>query len=142
MITCLWCGTQFPEHEGVPILGQKPEDKLVQRIGKIAEHLKGRHLDKLQEVMTLQATLGGLAIMCNCRSDEALFNQKRLEAAASISRLLSRPLSDEDIEKRAAKFCQGGFAIQQQAAALLRQMRDYLEYRDILQPSAAQKQEG
>lgn len=138
MITCLLCGTQFPEQEGVPILGQSPEDKLVQRIGKVAEHLKGRHLEKLQEIMTLQATLGGLAIMCNCGSDEPLFNRKRQEAAAAIMQAVKRPLTDEDIRKRVKAELYGDPAALT-AAILLEQMRDYLEYRDVLQPQAAQE---
>jgi hypothetical protein len=133
---------QFSSADGPLILGQSEEQKLAKLVEKLGTHLKLAHPAELRTVQLLAAEMAGLTILCqfNTGVDEGL-KQKRTLSAAHIHQCVRRVLLDEDLEKQVHKLwarftateAYTGPGAYAEVLALLKQMRDGLNYSDVLE---------
>lgn len=133
MIRCLHCSMQFSETPRTgTILGQTEEQRLAALVEKLGMHLQMAHQGELLTIQMLSATMAGVAILCQFDGLSAGLQGQRAKSAASLSAVIRRVLTDEDIEGIVRK----RELYHSEVARLLREMRDWLAYSDILAPSA------
>lgn len=140
MLTCRHCKeprTFDGRHDrhGHVIFGQAPQEQIARATREAINHLQIRHPEKFEQMNVIVASVTGLSLMINMRSDVPDAKQKEQRAAAEIVKAFGRVVTDEDIEKQIRKWqSDNGYQntmTVEGAIELLQQLRDALSYADI-----------
>jgi hypothetical protein len=130
--TCRHCN-QTLSLTGPPILGQTAEMKLAEFAEKvIAPHLQTQHPDAITGAMLMTSHLSVLTVICQVQTEDPAIVAVRMRLAASVNQATARVLTDDDMHSLIAAKATFKRA---EVLTLLKQMRDWLQYRDMPQPA-------
>lgn len=152
MLTCRHCKetrTFDGRHDrhGHVIFIQDPVQQAARATLEAINHLQIRHPEAFAQMNNIAAAVSGLALAVHMEYDGPEAKLKHQQAAAEICRAFGRVVTDEDIEKGIRKWqADHGYADIampfQEAAELLKQLRDTLSYADVLTAPTAPTTNG
>jgi hypothetical protein len=136
-LTCIHCGELFTEAVkagpyAAPLIGETDAAMYARLFPRIGKHLEDHHPEAYQLAQKSGSNLMGMLICAAFKTESPDVLKGRTETAAALHQLTRRTLTDEDIEKSVRGRWRHNLTVTQ-TIELVKQLRDYLEYRDVLE---------
>lgn len=136
----------FPEAEGLAIVGRSEAEKLQDLLGRLRQHMEMQHPEQYTMAALMADRTLAFGVLVNFAIPDGPVALWRTQAAATVHQLVGRQLPNERILQAVERYpirLEGRQEFRRRArleiAALVRQMRDWLNYADVLQATASER---
>jgi hypothetical protein len=129
-LTCVHCSREFKD--SVHVFGETPLVTFQRLWPDLEEHVRKVHPELAQQNAVMAGAFGGLLVASSFETKDLEANRHRLKSAAIVHQASKRVLLDADIRKIFEGRARGGRLNLQTAIELGIQLRDYMDYADVL----------